>query len=165
MVGHALVISSTVQLHILLFADNEDESSAARQRLEQNFIFLSRLQRLWRTIDHSFARLQEFHGACMRTKADLQDSSSTFRMDKWMIQFLMEFSKPLEQRADMEYHSPDSSSSSNLYESEMVQRGKESELRRWTSMELGIDFEAKSWDSATGDGTSGVWRPGADCWE
>lgn len=141
MVGHALVISSTVQLHILLFTDNEDQSYAARQRLEQNFVILSRLQKLWRTIDHSFARFRDFHGACMRTKADLDDPGSTFRMDKWMIQFLMEFSKPLQQRADLEYRSPDSSSS-NFNESETVQQENESEIRLWTSMELGIDFES-----------------------
>ncbi|KAH9208392.1 hypothetical protein DL95DRAFT_467801 [Leptodontidium sp. 2 PMI_412] len=139
MVGHALVISSTVQLHILLFTDNEEQSYAARQRLEKNFVILSRLQKLWRTVDHSFARFQEFHGACMRTKADSEDPSTTFRMDKWMIQFLMEYSKPLEQRADLEYRSPASSTS---YESDTVQRGYESEFRRWTSTELGIDFES-----------------------
>lgn len=77
----------------------------------------------------------------MRTKADLDDPGSTFRMDKWMIQFLMEFSKPLQQRADLEYRSPDSSSS-NFNESETVQQENESEIRLWTSMELGIDFES-----------------------
>ena len=145
MVGHALVISSTVQLHILLFTDDENESYSARQRLEKNFVILSKLQKLWRTVDHSFARFQEFHGACMRTKADLEDPRTTFRMDKWMIQFLMEYSKPLEQRADLQYRSPADSTGSNFYESDTVVRGYESEFRQWTSTELGIDFEG-AWD-------------------
>ncbi|KAK5046592.1 hypothetical protein LTR84_007353 [Exophiala bonariae] len=92
MVGHVLVISSTVQLHILLFGTDEIQIRAARSRLEKNFEILSRLQTFWPTLDASFTRFREFHKACQKSK------ENSFRMDRWMLQFLFEFAKPVEEK-------------------------------------------------------------------
>lgn len=92
MVGHVLVISSTVQLHILLFGTDEIQIRAARSRLEKNFEILTRLQTFWPTLDASFTRFREFHKACQKSK------ENSFRMDRWMLQFLFEFAKPVEEK-------------------------------------------------------------------
>jgi hypothetical protein len=89
MVGHVLVISSTVQLHILLFGSDEVQIRAARSRLERNFEILTRLQTFWPTLDVCFTRFREFHKACLKYK------ETSFRMDRWMHQFLFEFAKPI----------------------------------------------------------------------
>ena len=89
MVGHVLVISSTVQLHILLFSSDEIQIRAARSRLERNFEVLTRLQTFWPTLDVCFTRFREFHKACQKYK------ETSFRMDRWMLQFLFEFAKPM----------------------------------------------------------------------
>ena len=60
MVGHVLVIASTVQLHILLFGTDEIQIRAARSRLERNFEILSKLQSYWPTLDVCFSRFREF---------------------------------------------------------------------------------------------------------
>lgn len=92
MVGHVLVIASTVQLHILLFGSNEMQIQAARIRLEKNFEILTRLQSFWPTLDVCFTRFREFHKAC-------QDyTRQPFRMDRWMSRFLFEFAKPMGER-------------------------------------------------------------------
>lgn len=88
MVGHVLVISSTVQLHILLFSSSEPAIRAARSRLEKNFEILTRLQTYWPTLDVCFARFREFHKACQKSK------ETSFRMDRWMLQFLLDYAKP-----------------------------------------------------------------------
>lgn len=90
MVGHVLTIASTVQLHILLFSSDEVEIVAARQRLEQNFIIITRLQELWPVLDISRTRFEEFHKLC-REKCD----TSCFRLDEWMLRFLLDFAKPI----------------------------------------------------------------------
>lgn len=92
MVGHILVIASTVQIHTLLFSESEDQISAARSRLERNFEILSQLRILWPTLDVSFTRLRAFHKACR----DSMDES--FRLDLWMLRFLSEFAVPVEER-------------------------------------------------------------------
>ena len=89
MVGHILVIASTVQIHTLLFSDNEDQISAARKRLEKNFEILSQLRIYWPTLDISFTRLRAFHQACR----DSMDES--FRLDQWMLRFLYQFAEPV----------------------------------------------------------------------
>ncbi|KAI1623355.1 fungal-specific transcription factor [Exophiala viscosa] len=89
MVGHVLVIASTVPLHILLFNSDEEQTRAARGRLEKNFELLTCLQRLWPTLDVSFARFREFHRACQNYK------ETSFRMDKWLLRFLLEFANPV----------------------------------------------------------------------
>lgn len=92
MVGHVLVISSTVQLHILLFGTDELQIRAARSRLEKNFEILTRLQSYWPTLDAAFTRFREFHKACQNSK------ETSFRLDRWMLQFLFEFGKPMEEK-------------------------------------------------------------------
>lgn len=94
MVGHVLVIASTVQLHILLFSSEDEQCRAARARLERNFEILTKLQAFWPTLDVCFARFVEFHKACQRSK------ESSFRMDRWMLQFLFEFANPVGERTD-----------------------------------------------------------------
>lgn len=94
MVGHVLVIASTVQLHMLMFSSNPDQVRAARSRLEENFKILSTLQTFWPTLDVCFTRFREFHRACQKSR------ESSFRMDRWMLQFLFEFAKPVEEKGD-----------------------------------------------------------------
>ncbi|CAG7951638.1 unnamed protein product [Penicillium olsonii] len=91
MVGHVLVIASTVQIHTLLFG--VDESIAqARRRLERNFCILTRLRGLWPTLDVCMERLQAFHRACRRSV------DTSFCMDGWMVRFLVEFGNPVSER-------------------------------------------------------------------
>ena len=94
MVGHVLVIASTVQLYILLFSSSEPDISAARERLERNFEILAKLQTYWPTLDVCFTRFREFHNACL----DEKKREKSFRMDRWMLQFLFEFAKPVTER-------------------------------------------------------------------
>lgn len=96
MVGHVLVIASTVQLHTLLFSADETQIRAARSRLEKNFEILSKLQTFWPTLDASFTRFSEFHKACQKSK------ETSFRMDRWMLQFLFEFAKPVGEKEQEE---------------------------------------------------------------
>jgi hypothetical protein len=92
MVGHILVIASTVQIHTLLFSDNAAQIAAARRRLERNFEILSQLKNYWPTLDICFTRLQAFHKAC-RSSMD-----ESFRLDQWMLRFLFEFAEPVDDR-------------------------------------------------------------------
>lgn len=139
MIGHAVVISSTVQMHILLFPGDEDDAAAARQRLERNFVILSNLQRLWRTVDYSLDRLKEFHEACLRAKeAQFEGAGDTFRLDKWMLSFLMEFSKPIQQRAEVSEFQYDDDQQLTVHDdyTEM-----QNDLYRWSMDELGINID------------------------
>ncbi|KAJ5686840.1 hypothetical protein N7536_009459 [Penicillium majusculum] len=88
MVGHVLVIASTVQIHTLLFGD-EESVVRARARLERNFCILTKLRALWPTLDVCMERLQAFHRAC-RSSVD-----TSFCMDRWMVKFLVEFANPV----------------------------------------------------------------------
>ncbi|KAK6382131.1 hypothetical protein LTS17_004016 [Exophiala oligosperma] len=92
MVGHVLVIASTVQLHTLLFGVDDAQIRSARGRLEQNFEILTKLQTYWPTLDVCFTRFREFHKACQNYK------QTSFRMDRWMLQFLFEFAKPVREK-------------------------------------------------------------------
>lgn len=94
MIGHVLVVASTVQLFILLFSSEEAEVTAARERLERNFEILTKLQTYWPTVDHAFARLRQFHKACL----DEKQRNESFRMDRWMMKFQFEFAKPISER-------------------------------------------------------------------
>ncbi|EED15214.1 C6 transcription factor, putative [Talaromyces stipitatus ATCC 10500] len=101
MVGHILVISSTVQLYILLFGIDDEEIRIARTRLERNFEILQCLRTFWPTLDVCFSRLRAFHKAC---RVSMETS---FRLDQWMLRFLSEFAQPVGDR-----YSEDSDSSS-----------------------------------------------------
>jgi hypothetical protein len=100
MVGHVLVIASTVQLHVLLFSSDEVQICAARSRLERNFDILTRLQRYWSTLDVCFSRFKEFHKVLAKSK------ETSFRMDRWMLRFLFEFGKPIREDERDEFDSP-----------------------------------------------------------
>lgn len=92
MVGHVLVIASTVQIHTLLFSDDSTEIAAARSRLERNYTILLRLRELWPSLDCCMMRLQVFHRAC------IVSMETTFKLDDWMLRFLSEFAKPVNDR-------------------------------------------------------------------
>jgi hypothetical protein len=94
MVGHVIVVASTIQLFILLFSDSEIDTMVARKRLENNFGILTKLQQYWPTLDVTFNRFREFHDACLQR----EDSENNFRMDRWMLQFLFEFARPVSKR-------------------------------------------------------------------
>ena len=89
MVGHVLVIASTVQIHTLLFEVDNESITLARGRLERNFCILTRLRKLWPTLDVCMERLQAFHRACRRSV------DTSFCMDEWMVRFLVEFANPI----------------------------------------------------------------------
>ncbi|KXT11833.1 hypothetical protein AC579_4280 [Pseudocercospora musae] len=94
MVGHILVIASTIQIHTLLFSTDPVDITSARQRLERNFNILLRLRELWPSLDFCMMRLQAFHKAC-RTSME-----TSFKLDRWMLKFLSEFANPVEDRPD-----------------------------------------------------------------
>lgn len=92
MVGHVLVVASTVQIHTVLFDTNEANILLAKQRLERNYQILTELLCFWPTLDVTMGRLRGFHKACLRSK------EGSFRMDQWMLKFLFEFAKPVEDK-------------------------------------------------------------------
>lgn len=94
MVGHILLIASTVQIHTLLFGTDEAEIAVARSRVVRNFQILTDMQRWWAWLDMCFVRLHIFHDMCRRSMA------TSFRMDEWMMKFLSEFSKPIEEKTE-----------------------------------------------------------------
>ena len=94
MVGHVLVIASTLQLLILLFSSSQSDIDDARQRLEKNFEILTILQSYWPTLDVCFTRFREFHNQCL----DESKRNNSFRMDRWMLRFLYEFARPVKER-------------------------------------------------------------------
>lgn len=91
--SHVLVISSTVQVYTLLFSPDEVAIARARARLERNFEFLTWLETYWPSLDASLAKFKDFHEACLRSK------DSYFRLDQWMLRFMLDFARPLHGRA------------------------------------------------------------------
>lgn len=85
MVAHVIVIASTVQIHTLLFAEDDIEITAAKRRLEKNFEILLLLRPYWPALDYSMARLRAFHKTCR------VNMSTSFVLDGWMLQFLVGF--------------------------------------------------------------------------
>ncbi|KAI5237814.1 hypothetical protein E4T42_09151 [Aureobasidium subglaciale] len=92
MVGHILVIASTIQIHTLLFSSDNKSVMAARVRLERNYTVLLRLRELWSTLDYCLMRLKVFHRACVLSM------ETSFKLDDWMLKFLSEFAKPVNER-------------------------------------------------------------------
>ena len=84
MVGHMLVVTSTVYIHTLLFGAVDELITRARERLEQNFGILTQLQSYWIKLDDSLSRLKAFHDAC------ISSAESSFCMDRWMLSFILE---------------------------------------------------------------------------
>lgn len=90
--SHVLVIASTVQLYTLLFSPDEVAIARARTRLERNFEFLTAMEGYWPSLDASLAKFKDFHEACLRSK------DSYFRLDQWMLRFMLDFARPLHGR-------------------------------------------------------------------
>jgi hypothetical protein len=95
LLGHVLVIASTAQIHSLLFSVDETEISRAKLRLERNFETLTRLHTYWPNVSASFSRLAAFHNAC------LKGTQTSFRLDRWMLRFMLQFSQPMDERGDV----------------------------------------------------------------
>lgn len=86
MLGQMLVVTSTVYVHMLLFNESTSISpDILRERLQHNFSILTRLQLFWTTIESSLSRLKVFHNACLRS------IEGSFDMDRWMLQFILEY--------------------------------------------------------------------------
>ncbi|KAG5655164.1 hypothetical protein KAF25_001937 [Fusarium avenaceum] len=90
--GHILCLASTVQIHTLLFGIDDDEIVAAKTRLERNFEMISSMNNYWPMNHMSISRLQHFHNACLQSKDD------SFRLDAWMLRFLLGFSQDITDR-------------------------------------------------------------------
>ena len=100
MVGHMLVVSSTVYIHTLLFGTVEEQIIIARKRLEQNFEILTQLQSYWVKLDDSLSRLKAFHNAC------ISSVESSFYMDRWMLSFILEHGTKVYEKFDHDGSSP-----------------------------------------------------------
>ncbi|KAL2679052.1 hypothetical protein Neosp_009808 [[Neocosmospora] mangrovei] len=98
LVGHDLVTSSTVQIHTLLFSPDDEEIAMARSRLERNFEMITDLHKYWPIVSVTISKLQKFHNACLRYKDE------TFHLDRWMLQFILEFSQPIQERSEEMLH-------------------------------------------------------------
>ncbi|KAH6688325.1 hypothetical protein F5X68DRAFT_268366 [Plectosphaerella plurivora] len=90
--GHILCLASSVQIHTLLFEIDDDDIAAAKTRLERNFEMISSMNNYWPMNHMSISRLQHFHNACLRSKDD------SFRLDAWMLRFLLGFTHDIEDR-------------------------------------------------------------------
>ncbi|KAG9231326.1 hypothetical protein BJ875DRAFT_383184, partial [Amylocarpus encephaloides] len=100
MVAHVLVIASTIQIHTLLFSEDDSHISLARSRLEHNFEILLYLRPFWATLDGAMKRLRAFHDTCSKSM------DTSFVLDRWMLKFLVEFGKPIEEKGFEEQTSP-----------------------------------------------------------
>jgi hypothetical protein len=89
-VSHILVIASTVQIHTLLFSDEESEIRISKSRLERNFEILLRLRTYWPSVDGAMSRLRAFHQTCLRSK------ETSFVLDRWLLRFLVQFAPHME---------------------------------------------------------------------
>lgn len=89
-VSHILVISSTVQIHTLLFSGDEIQIRLAKARLERNFEILLQLKTYWSSADSAMNRLQVFHHTCLRSR------ETSFVLDRWLLRFLVEFAAHME---------------------------------------------------------------------
>lgn len=87
MLGHMLVVTSTIYMHMLLFnrSSYDPYPTTIRERLERNFTILTKLQQYWATLESSLLRLKIFHNACLRS------IDGSFSMDRWMLQFILEY--------------------------------------------------------------------------
>jgi hypothetical protein len=92
LMGHMLVVASTVQIYALLFSDDTNEIDLAKSRLESNFTIISSLEKYWPSLEASFARLGAIHKAC------LQSQDSSFKLDRWMLRFMQDFARPIGER-------------------------------------------------------------------
>ncbi|ERS98773.1 hypothetical protein HMPREF1624_03963 [Sporothrix schenckii ATCC 58251] len=96
LVGHMLVIASTVQIYTLLFSADEDAIAAARDRLERNFEIITTLRQYWPCVDASLGRLRAFQNACLRCK------EQSFQLDRWMLRFVLDYGQAIQNREEMD---------------------------------------------------------------
>ncbi|PNH60983.1 hypothetical protein VD0002_g6745 [Verticillium dahliae] len=101
MLGHIIVVTSSVFIHTLLFETDEAEVAAARAQLERNFNSLVPLRQYWPALEVCFARLKTFHELCRKS------TDHTYRMDRWMLRFLTEFARPIDEKEREEEGSVD----------------------------------------------------------
>jgi hypothetical protein len=108
--GHIAVISSSVQLHTLLFSDDQPERNLARDGLVSNFQYLMNLKLYWRVVEYhvrtitspprsiaNFVILQVAHLRIFQNSC--KDSLlNPFALDSWMARFLTEHTSTLSQR-------------------------------------------------------------------
>ncbi|KAK4096669.1 hypothetical protein N658DRAFT_480261 [Parathielavia hyrcaniae] len=97
--GHMLVVASSVHTYTLLFSSDEADMARARGRLERSFGVVSRLREYWPSLEASFSRLAAVHAACLGPHAAARVSMSSegaFRLDRWMVRFLVDFAKPVD---------------------------------------------------------------------
>lgn len=92
MVAHVLVIASTVQIHTLLFSEDEAQIADSKRRLEKNFEILLHLRPYWPVLDRIMGRLKAFHETCR------VNESSSFVLDRWMLQFLVGFGASMDEK-------------------------------------------------------------------
>lgn len=86
MLGHMLVVTSTVYMHMLLFNTAYTVSARTlRERLARNFGILTKLQQYWKTLGTSLSRLKVFHNTCLKS------IEGSFDMDQWMLKFILEY--------------------------------------------------------------------------
>lgn len=117
MLGHMLVVTSTIYVHMLLFNDSCAISpDILRDRLQHNFRILMKMEEYWRTLVFSLSRLKVFHNACLRS------IEGSFDMDRWMLGFILEFGVNMpekfagEQMDDTQNISTEGGKSTNLRE-------------------------------------------------
>jgi hypothetical protein len=90
-----------VHIYTLLFGTDDAEIALARARLEHNFRIISRLQGYWPSLQASLSRLAAFHAACLgrgrggRSGSGSGGGDAMFRLDRWMLRFLLDFARPV----------------------------------------------------------------------
>ncbi|KAK1657430.1 hypothetical protein BDP55DRAFT_623678 [Colletotrichum godetiae] len=84
-IGHMTAVSSSVLVHTLLFGDLQ-ELPDAREKLDSDFDSLMQLRRYWPATDVMF-----FQSICLFTL-------ESYKLDGWMVRFLLEHSRALERR-------------------------------------------------------------------
>ncbi|KAF6824332.1 C6 transcription factor [Colletotrichum plurivorum] len=92
MLGHIIVITSSIFIHTLLFETDEAEIADARATLERHFNTLVALRVYWPGLEVCFARLKTFHELCRKSM------NTSYRMDRWMLRFLTEFARPIDEK-------------------------------------------------------------------
>ncbi|KAL2068486.1 hypothetical protein VTL71DRAFT_16584 [Oculimacula yallundae] len=80
-IGHILVVSSSIHLHTLLLGGGDVDR--ARQYLLSNFNILIKLKSYWPMIDAAVAKLRSFQNHCRMSSLD------SFVLDDWMWKFLI----------------------------------------------------------------------------
>lgn len=101
MVAHVLVIASTVQIHTLLFSEDDRQIADAKRRLEKNFEILLLLRPYWPALDRIMGRLRAFHETCR------VNMSSSFVLDRWMLQFLVAFGGVMDEKPAQPHPDPE----------------------------------------------------------